>query len=279
MINGKIYIGMHKTKNLDDSYMGSGKYIKLAIKKYGVENFSKEYLSIFDTSEEMSKMEAELVNEDFIARLDTYNIVNGGYGGFAHLKGTIIVRDKHGNTSRVKANNPRYLNGELVAYSKGLVVVKDIDNKILQVSKDDPRYLNGELVGCSKGMTPAIDKDGNIKFVSTSDPRYLSGKLVGCSKGLIVVKDKNNNKFQIPRDDPRYISGELVGYSKGIYLSKKHKRKISKSAKITSKGKRNSQYGTCWICNMKLMKNKKIPYLKLKKWIDKGWIAGRKMKF
>jgi hypothetical protein len=33
-INGKIYIGKHQTKDVQDSYMGSGKRLRYAIKKY-----------------------------------------------------------------------------------------------------------------------------------------------------------------------------------------------------------------------------------------------------
>lgn len=41
IINGKYYIGQHRTKKLNDGYLGSGTNIIRAIKKYGKENFKK----------------------------------------------------------------------------------------------------------------------------------------------------------------------------------------------------------------------------------------------
>lgn len=81
ILNGKIYIGIHRTSNLEDDYMGSGNLIKLAIKKYGRVNFKKEYLLIADNEKSMLDMESKLVNEDFIKNPNTYNMCVGGMGG------------------------------------------------------------------------------------------------------------------------------------------------------------------------------------------------------
>ncbi len=84
-LNGKIYIGVHKTQNLDDGYMGSGKVIKSAIEKYGVDNFTKIILATFENAVDMFAKEKEMVTDEFLLREDTYNLRRGGYGGFDHI--------------------------------------------------------------------------------------------------------------------------------------------------------------------------------------------------
>lgn len=84
-VNGKFYIGTHKTIDLNDDYLGSGKYLKYAIEKYGAESFKKEILFVFDNPEEMFAKEAEIVTEEFLSEHNTYNLKKGGFGGFDHI--------------------------------------------------------------------------------------------------------------------------------------------------------------------------------------------------
>lgn len=84
-LNGKIYVGVHQTANLQDGYMGSGKVIQRALAKHGVENFTKVILETFEDEKSMYAREAELVNDEFLSREDVYNIRRGGLGGFDHI--------------------------------------------------------------------------------------------------------------------------------------------------------------------------------------------------
>jgi hypothetical protein len=79
------YIGKHATENIHDGYMGSGLYLKNAIKKYGKNAFRKEILFLFDCESDMENKERELVNENIISDNNYYNISLGGQGGITVL--------------------------------------------------------------------------------------------------------------------------------------------------------------------------------------------------
>jgi len=80
-LDGKFYIGKHQTKDLNDGYMGSGIRICAAIKKYGVENFKKEILHLFETEAEMNEAESRLV----VLCENSYNLCPGGKGGWGYV--------------------------------------------------------------------------------------------------------------------------------------------------------------------------------------------------
>lgn len=80
LINNKIYIGVHKTSNPNDSYLGSGNAIKQAIHKYGKSNFTKTILFEYDNKIDMFNKEKELVDVSFIKQENTYNLIVGGIG-------------------------------------------------------------------------------------------------------------------------------------------------------------------------------------------------------
>ena len=78
-INGKSYIGQHSSNELG-SYWGSGKLIKLAIKKYGIDAFERFILESCSTKKELNEREKYWIAEKK-TRTCGYNLIDGGTGG------------------------------------------------------------------------------------------------------------------------------------------------------------------------------------------------------
>lgn len=91
LINNKIYIGISKRK-VESAlfYLGSGKSLKRAVKKYGKENFSREILEADVNFTYKDLQEKEKYYIKFYNSTNTsigYNISQGGDGNFGEVNG------------------------------------------------------------------------------------------------------------------------------------------------------------------------------------------------
>lgn len=113
IVNNFIYIGVHKLikENPDeDSYIGCGCYatqpctynnpktrFQYAVKEFGPKKFVRRVLRTFNNENDAYFLEAVIVNEDFLARKDVYNMVLGGKGGVFGRKNPTFQYDLNGN--------------------------------------------------------------------------------------------------------------------------------------------------------------------------------------
>lgn len=177
-INGKIYVGVHKTNDMNDGYMGSGKIIKSAIKKYGIENFEKTILEIFASSEAMFAREKEVVTDDFLLREDVYNLRRGGTGGFDYINKIA--------TPEQKALGGR--NSQLTG--KPIHIHKHENYKQILIRAQIARKLSGNGFDTFKGMKHSLESKQKI-----SDS--MQGKQVGelnSQHGTMWITDGSCNK-------------------------------------------------------------------------------------
>lgn len=83
----KYYIGKKNFNRNWKSYLGSGKYLKRAINKYGKQDFEKYVVALVMNEEDACKIERELIDKyDATNNEKFYNIHEGGSGGYT-LKG------------------------------------------------------------------------------------------------------------------------------------------------------------------------------------------------
>lgn len=281
LLTDRVYIGRHCTNKINDSYMGSGKKLLDDIKKYGKDQFKKEILYVFDTTDEMICKEIELIRYLFKNNIDTYNISRQGTGLLTHTEavrkkmrdlntGFVSAIDSDGNCHRVSVNDPRYLSGELVHNSKGKIVAKDSDGNVHHIDVDDPRWISGELVGINAGRKKTKEQIENhrskmIKYWETNKhSEHAKQKMRSSNIGKVTVRDSNGRMFRVSVDDERIKTGELVYSFVGIEISEDTRKKHSINKK-----------GCIWISNTQMNQNKLIKPDIAQVLLNDGWVLGR----
>ena len=186
--NGKFYIGAHKTKNIDDGYMGSGKYLKSAIKKYGIENFEKIILCYCNTQKEMYEKESELVE----LSEQSYNLKKGGLGGWDHITKDHWIHQSEHSHRMIEARTKKLKTDE--NYRKSFS--EKVSNGLKKKYETDEDYKKKAVDRITKVWIGKKHKDETKLKMSISAKGKHDGQKNSQYGSMWITNEKENKKIK-----------------------------------------------------------------------------------
>lgn len=238
LINGKKYIGQHKSFEFDENYKGSGHALKTAIRKYGKSNFEVKMIEECKDLNDLNDREAYWITYyNAVESNDFYNIKSHDYideNGKIHSNSCYIWIN-NGTEEKIikyadlyKKDYKGWYTGKFSikdqsGKNKGRICVNNgiEDRTILPFELDD--YLSKGYV---KGRLPCrwITKNSVTKYVPESQVdgylsegwvigRNLKESSVGVQKGKIFITNGKINTTINPKDFQKY---KEQGYWKGF---------------------------------------------------------------
>lgn len=312
LVNNKIYVGVHGTKNPDvfDGYIGNSinifkcnnelKYPKIpfhkAVKKYGYNSFKRSTIQVFDTEEEARDLEAQIVTQEFIERNDTYNITLGGgmppkhnkvvyqydlngkfIGEYLSLIDAAQKFNGNGNLIGIAANYKRTAYNSLWSYSK----YDQLDIKEYNIYNPKiPVYMyaeDGSFIKCFTSMSDCC-KELNVTLSRVQRAAKLGNKVNNYHLSLTFTPTYQKPVFNnITGDIHMYsIQGEYIkSYSNKSQLPKGfNENEINRAIKMDYTYK-----GYIWIRGEKLNKvNPKVNKTRTSRKIGQYSIDGKLIK-
>lgn len=234
--NSHEYIGVHGTYNINDNYMGSGTALREAILEYGIGNFTKTILHIFDNKQEALNKERELVNNEYILREDTYNKVVGG--GDLNTTGycTVLIDGQYKlipSSQYDKNIHKRAMSDKINVYTEHgheLISIEDYDpdkhmiNTSGKVSVKNGKgyklvtaeeFAKGGYEATNKGMVVVKNPVDKSRTILVTSEEFKTGKYEGVTAGLTTARTKDGKFIKVSKYDERFKTGELEHVSTG----------------------------------------------------------------
>jgi group I intron endonuclease len=184
-LNGKIYVGQSAYDN--PKYLGSGKIFKLALNKYGSENFKKTIIEYCDSPEMLDEREIYWIKKLNSRNPDIgYNILKGGKGN-AYIE---YIENMSSQCTGLK-------NGMFGKHHS-----KETREKIRQkalgrkVSLETKKKLSESRKGNKNHFYGKKHKQHTLDSISKSRTGKMTGEHNHSSKTFIFI-DPNNVKYTV----------------------------------------------------------------------------------
>lgn len=228
LVNNKKYIG--QSKNNDQNYIGSGKILKKAIKKYGKENFKKKILVKGD----LSYADLNVLERFFISYYNAdenprfYNLAKGGNNcGFPHTKAHKDWLKKWEDNPIYEINNDPKKRKEVIQKANKAAAKKlskpvfELNDKF-KIIKEFPSVANvSKSYNINGSMIARICRHNSIDGNSI---HRIYGKIFSYKKDtkLITKSEKRSitNKRKIINTETGHIFDSVMSCSRYLKLSK-----------------------------------------------------------
>lgn len=220
--------------------------------------------------------------ERFFLVYKTMNKAKGEYYIGVHI--TDDMNDDYlGSGKRLRRSIEKY---GREAFERDILAVFDNPNDMFlkeaelvnEETLKDPLCLNLKVGGYGgwglKDKSILYNSESQSRRSKMNDPQWRkenSDRIKAWSqKGL----ENARKKLSKMREEGYRSKGSL-----GYHHTEEHKKRMSDIMKDAQSGKRNSQYGKCWIHSQLEKKSIRVMKDEIQEWLDKGWIVGRKMRF
>jgi hypothetical protein len=157
--------------NVDDGYLGSGKALIRAFKKYGKEPFIRIILHHCLSERDAFDIETDIVDDAFVRRRDTYNSAIGGKGG------DMVKYMSPDRKSEMYRN--------IMANRKPIIKTPEHKAKLSQHMKSINQLKKGVSMSDEQKQKRSVTQKGRPKNFSPEELARRSSTIVGNTYGAL----------------------------------------------------------------------------------------------